>query len=370
MPSNDAFRAEWQALELVTRGLADDADRRRFAALLAEPGLDATELYAQAFAHRLLPLLGHWLAEVEDAASSLPKLVRFELAQAYFRQGVQTRLLTDEAERVGDALEAAGVPIAFAKGVVLANDVYEAPGARSMNDIDIMALPSDAAKVDEVMTGLGYIVGEYSFRKRRVIPLNRKLLMQYKLYADHIPMYARATDEAVQPCFAIDFSHTFTWVGSRWQVDLESALRDASRSSERVRLPILSPIDQFLRVVLHIFREGWLEHWVVREENDITLRKFADVVRFWTRYRDELADGRLSRAVCERSVAEPTAWVLAHADAVCGTQLVAEADLGEFVDEDWLRSAAGGNEAPLRWHGDIRRRLHDRTQPAFERVAT
>ncbi len=359
----DVAGPEWQALELITRGLPDDATRERFRALIEDSRCDPAELYAQAFAHRIVPLLGYHLQQT-GADRALPKLYRFELAQAYYRQTAQTELLTAEAWRITDALLRADVPVACAKGVVIANVAYEAPGARSMNDIDVMARPRDARAVDLVMRELGYVIGDFSWRERAVVPIDRRLELQYRVYADHIPQYARATGEPVQPAFVVDFSHTFTWVKSRWQVDLDSALRSAIRQPDG--LPVLDPLHQFLRIALHIFREAWLEHWIVREQNDITLRKIADVLRFWERHRAELGGGRLGQAARALAVAEPVAWVLGHVDAVCATDLLQQAELQELASERWLASAAGGNEAPLRWHGDMRRRLHDREPVRLE----
>ncbi len=362
---HDVVGPEWRALELITLGLHDDSARERFCALIEDPRCDPAELYAQAFAHRIVPLLGYHVQQA-GADRALPKLYRFELAQSYYRQAAQTELLTAEARRITDALLRADVPVACAKGVVIANVAYEAPGARSMNDIDLMARPQDARAVDAVMRELGYMIGDFSWRERTVVPIDRRLELQYRVYADHIPQYARATGEPVQPAFVVDFSHTFTWVKSRWQIDLDSALRSAVRQPDRSGLPALDPLHQFLRIALHIFREAWLEHWIVREQNDITLRKIADVLRFWRRYRAELGGGRLGRAVRELAVAEPVAWVLGHVDAVCATDLLVQADLRELADEHWLASAAGGNEAPLHWHGDMRRRLHDREPVRLE----
>ena len=50
---------EWTILELLARGIVDDAERQMAQDLLLSETLDWGELLEQALRHKMLPMLGH-----------------------------------------------------------------------------------------------------------------------------------------------------------------------------------------------------------------------------------------------------------------------------------------------------------------------
>jgi hypothetical protein len=107
-----------------------------------------------AIALGLAPLL-HWhlsQAEVTVPPLALAKLAITRQAHAKRNEGIALQL----AEILG-ACHQHQLDVLALKGALLAPTLYEEPGLRPMNDIDLLFQPSDLTKAGNVLESLGYI---------------------------------------------------------------------------------------------------------------------------------------------------------------------------------------------------------------------
>lgn len=82
---------------------------------------------------------------VSRARDALPGPIRQELEPAHRRIGLHTTLLLESWERAREALDQAGVPsLLYKGGALVASGAYPEPGARRMDDVDVL-VPSDRA---------------------------------------------------------------------------------------------------------------------------------------------------------------------------------------------------------------------------------
>ena len=64
---------------------------------------------------------------------------------------------------------------------------------RVLSDVDMMILPHDRGRVEELMGGLGYVVGKYDWSAGRIVKLPRQDQIMYQLNPDHLPHFVRLT---------------------------------------------------------------------------------------------------------------------------------------------------------------------------------
>jgi hypothetical protein len=105
---------------------------------------------------RVIPLLWHRIKE-----KGVTDLVPIEVADA-FRKSVRINTVRNlrlygELRRLLLALKSEGIELILLKGIYLATAVYEQIGLREMNDIDVLARPSDLPRIVEIMKNLGYL---------------------------------------------------------------------------------------------------------------------------------------------------------------------------------------------------------------------
>jgi hypothetical protein len=120
---------------------------------------------------------------------------------------------------------------------------------------------------------------------------------------------------------------------------------------------------------LHLFREAWVfrEGWtetLLSWETDVTLSKFADIIRLWRTHHNVLNTPDFIQTLEEYQIIDPILWVLEHTDRTFHTGIVPALGLEGRVTEEWLHSAGGVGGKRVQWKGTMRERLHckDRRQ--------
>lgn len=87
-----------------------------------------------------------------------------------------------------DALEQDGVPFAPLKGCAL-RPLYPEPSLRPMNDLDLLADPADAQRIEEIVSGLGYQTLSTGMGNTGEYALNGivKLEVHVRLFSETVP---------------------------------------------------------------------------------------------------------------------------------------------------------------------------------------
>ena len=146
---------EWKLCRLLVDCLKRDASAID-AAWLSDLSPECWQAFlALAATQRVMPLLWHRLRQ-----KGLDAAVPVETAEA-FRNASRRNTLHNlrfygELRRLLSALKPEGIPLILLKGIFLADAVYGNMGLREMNDIDVLARPTDLARIAEILTGMGY----------------------------------------------------------------------------------------------------------------------------------------------------------------------------------------------------------------------
>lgn len=93
-------------------------------------------------------LVGSWDLFPADAAESIRR--------AYLQNAWLNDLRLEELRNILDHLQAAGIPVVLLKGAALIHTLYEKSALRPMSDMDLLVLPEDMQKAQQVLLLCGY----------------------------------------------------------------------------------------------------------------------------------------------------------------------------------------------------------------------
>ncbi len=356
---------EWTILELLARGIVDDAEQQTVRDLLLSQTLDWGELLEQALRHKMLPMLAHHIIS-EGLRFDVPMSIYLHLESALEWNRSQIDVFRRETVRVAQGLAGHGIHFVVTKGMTFESTLYGSLGTRHMNDIDFMIAPPDREAVMSGMQELGFrpFFGWAKDARREEISsgLNR----------DHLPKLAREIDQPGTQIINIDIANSLTWTKSPFDVPVEEALENPVEqpvpNMPGVSIPCFRPVYQFLFTVLHLFREAWLQKFV-DFGTDVGLMKFGDVIRLIDRDRYELTDGELLRIMQTRRVTDAVAWVLRHMDETFQTRTLELLALEKYGDEKLLASQMQSSAYVGAWGQSMRERLQSKARGSLREVA-
>lgn len=116
---------------------------------------DWDHLLDYASMQRIVPMLWHRFKQ-KDLRSLVPETARDLMEKATRQNAMRNLMLNGEMHLLLKELEKEAIPLIGLKGIVMANAVYDNPGLREMNDIDVMVRPEHLERTAEILVDLGY----------------------------------------------------------------------------------------------------------------------------------------------------------------------------------------------------------------------
>lgn len=131
-----------------------DASAKQHLQEILESPLNWDQIIAQAYSHRMLPLIYYSINEIHKP--KVPEAI-LNLLKDFCRVNlIKNMRLWEEFCRIQDALKKAGVKVIPLKGIILSETLYHNLGLRPMADIDILVKVSDLACAKNALISLGY----------------------------------------------------------------------------------------------------------------------------------------------------------------------------------------------------------------------
>ncbi len=138
------------ALKHIVEAVASAKASENLRALTAD---DWETVVVTAIALGLAPLLHRQLVDRPDL---IPPLALAKLAVTRQAHARRNQAIAGQLAEILAACAAAQIEVIVLKGALLAPTVYNDPGLRPMNDIDLLFRPQDVARVGPVLESLGY----------------------------------------------------------------------------------------------------------------------------------------------------------------------------------------------------------------------
>lgn len=354
------IKPEWQLLELLCLGPRTLREQEMLEELVRSDCLDWGILLEQALRQKMLPLLAFELTS-SQIGEFIPQRVRMHLRTVLDLSRHEIVIFRREAATIVNALDKQGVRCVGTKGIAFESTLYEGNGSRYMADIDFMISFEARDIVTPIMSDFGYETGIFDWQTGKIKPYSRKDIITYQLNPDHLPVFAKLTEDPVIRCVHVDFANSLTWTRSPFDIPVEIALAEISYqpipNCPDIEMPHFTPIFQFIFTILHLFREAWFEKWLDWEQ-DVNLIKFGDVVRLWRNNQKILNSEQFVRVLEEFEIMDPVLWVLEHLDRILSVNIVSTLGLEGQVSEDWLASAYAPGGKLRKWKGTMRERLY------------
>jgi len=143
------------ALLAACARIEPDASEQLIITELAQQIDDWDALVSEAEGHAIAPLL---YTSLRQSGYDIPLAAKRKLYALVKRTGWANELRADVMLEIIEACNDAGIPIAVLKGCFLAHGVYPDPSLRTMSDIDLLAPPDQAPRVQELLADIGFNV--------------------------------------------------------------------------------------------------------------------------------------------------------------------------------------------------------------------
>jgi hypothetical protein len=369
---NLALGPEWTLLELLCLGLTTLDEREMFEKLVRSSHIHWGEMLEQALRHKMLPMLA-FNTSTGQLTETIPRFIKSHLRTVLALNKYKTAIFRAEAAKIIKELNEQSIRFVCTKGITLESTIYQGNGSRYFGDMDFMIAPSLGSVALRIISELGYRMGSFDWISGSVRPYKREIMAIYKLNPDHFPSLLLLINDPVVQYVRVDFATSLTWTRSPFTVPIETALAEIIYQPipgiPDIQMPCFNPKFQFIFTILHLFREAWVfrEGWtetLLSWETDVTLSKFADIIRLWRTHHNVLNTPDFIQTLEEYQIIDPILWVLEHTDRTFHTGIVPALGLEGRVTEEWLHSAGGVGGKRVQWKGTMRERLHckDRRQ--------
>lgn len=187
-------------------------------------------------------LLGRLRVAAADAGvlGRLPEPVARHLESAWLLAERQRESACWEIERLHSILYPAGIPLILLKGAAYAFTGHAATRGRTFQDIDILVPAAALREVERILGADGWVRKQVTAHDRRY----------YEEWMHEIPPMRQ-----VERGTTLDVHRAITPPVGRYPVDTARLLDEARAVSGWDDLYVLSPEDQFLHAVAHLFLE-------------------------------------------------------------------------------------------------------------------
>lgn len=193
----------------------------------------------------------------------------------------KTESFIECVDQTGRMLEEADFPYVLLKGAYLAS-IYP-KGTRTSNDIDLLIRPKDITKLSALLSAHGFQQGY--LRNRTFVPATRMKIIQCRMNrGETVPFVKKAALPEMEYCeIDINFSIGAT---PYQKTEITEAMLENRRRLIQNRIPTLAPVDFFIHLCVHLFKEATVINWV-KMGNDLSLYKFCDLYVLIGQWLDE-----------------------------------------------------------------------------------
>ena len=280
--TTDGLEAHARLLLLLGRPTVPAADLEEARRLVDGGAVDWGAFVEASARHKLLPLVARNLVDGRldrgdrgDGSNGIP--FAWLYPYAYLANRSRNQTTSDEVRRVVSELSRAGVRHAVRKGFVLAEEFYSDTGARRINDLDLLVARSDAPRVHDVLTSLGYAQGRIARDADVVEPFSRATQVFWRTNLGNQLPYVRLGGQMDVPVHNVDLCHEIF----QPNLGIACATEDLLDRARPVRLCgtdtwRLGDVDLLLDLCAHLHKEatGLL---FVEGGTDLQVSKFLDL---------------------------------------------------------------------------------------------
>lgn len=276
---------------------------------LLREGIRVTDLIEIGSRNKILQLVTPNLLRT-DTDDLIPLHVKRLLTTLYSANRERNKVLFTEANRIIETFQGAGLTALPLKGLHLAQHVYDDPGSRTLNDLDLLIRRDDRKAVSDVMGGIGYIAGDDDPLTGAIIEASRKEVVKWSMYIGNLHKHVKRLGTPFVEVCRVDFSYDAT---ARGEYAVTEHLLDGAVEGRCGALPcqILNPVDFFLHIGLHLYKEAVNERWLEAGSAQ-NLIKYCDLREYLRRSGSEFTPGEVAARAIEIGAVEALRYSVAR----------------------------------------------------------
>jgi hypothetical protein len=224
--------------------LITSPQKREWSALDA---IDWPSLAQLAVEEGVAPLI-HRSLKSSLGVERIPEPARTTLQIAAYSTAAQNLILLRELERLVRCLGQAGVPVILLKGAALAFNLYEEPGLRPMNDLDLLVHAADLERASHAIKQAGYRQQKTTYHRMFVGGTGQAVTLELHW------------NLVTEPRHLVDLSDEWYWKNAQQWVRKNFPLSPVEALPEFGNAWQLAPADEVLYLMAHLaYQHGCLE---------------------------------------------------------------------------------------------------------------
>ncbi|MCG9780666.1 nucleotidyltransferase family protein [Photobacterium damselae] len=213
-----------------------------------------------------------------ELLNHIPHRVYYYLKYFYIGNERRNEIMFRELNRLMDYFHSYNVEVLPLKGAILASDIYESYGERSLNDLDFFIRKKEQKNIASVMKSLGYVQGGFDRAKRQIIPMTREEDILWKMKMFNMYPFTMKFDDDYIDDITIDF--TFGLIFEQHN-DISELL-----FKNKVNIGCYETLSKsyfFIHLCCHLYKEYSRDEWRSLGLS-VNLIKVIDIYRFYHKH--------------------------------------------------------------------------------------
>lgn len=258
-------------------------------------GIDWYRLFIIAMNNKVIGLVYYNLCKYNLLERMKPIILSL-MKYYYIGNRERNKCIMQEKQEILSSMKDNGVNILVLKGGALLDNVYKDYGSRTCNDLDFFCSLKDIDKIDKVLNKLGYMQGEYDWKRKCIVDYSRIKKTGWKINMNTIPTYIKKIEgNEFIDFLELDFSYAFDL---RKDVSISEDVFIHSMNDE------MSMYDSIIYLCSHLYKEAENDIWIDAKA-DLNLIKFCDVREACKKLNEEDIEQLIQRSMeikCAKAV--------------------------------------------------------------------
>lgn len=287
---NEPFQGENEAVRLLAKYYLDNEEVKLLTQLF-KSNIDLNRIMGSLIMHRVIG--SAWMTIKDHDIRSLAKKDKnddffYYLSNFFEAQQNRAEEQLNQTKKLINIFNKENIDYAILKGISLGLDLYETPGIRWFNDVDILLRHDDVNNALSYLKSIGYVQGEYNFINKKIELANRKDIVSSPLLSHEVFPLVKSIPECSIKFHEVDIQFSLDLLTSNRTDELVNNFLNRKISlEEHGNLKTLSPEDHLLFLCIHFYKEAiYLEE--VMNHKDFVMYKILDIYRLLYKYKDML----------------------------------------------------------------------------------
>lgn len=184
-----------------------------------------------------------------------------------------------EIKKISKELISNNINHIFLKGTILSQTLFK-PGERASNDIDILINKSSITYVTKILKKLGYVQGNYDYKKDIIIEYTRDKIKQNLFIRGETCPFIKKIDNVAAKTIDVDLNFSLDWTPDYNQDVILNILNEKEKIiTNDIQIFSASIYDNIIELCIHLYKDMALID-IIKKRKVFDLYKLIDIYYF------------------------------------------------------------------------------------------